>query len=138
MTVVLDACAMIAYLRGEPGWDTVAGMLADPDTQTYAHAVNLCEVYYDTLRVHGLRDPARSTAEDAIRDLERVGVVTRSDMDGTFWRNVGVLKATYRVSIADAFAIALTARLGATLVSSDHHELDRLDAAGVCPLLFIR
>ena len=72
MTVVLDACAMIAYLRGEPGWDTVAGIFADPDTQTYAHAVNLCEVYYDTLRVQGRRDLARSTAENAIGDLGRL------------------------------------------------------------------
>ena len=30
MNHVLDACATIAYLRGEPGADLLAGLLSDP------------------------------------------------------------------------------------------------------------
>ena len=42
MTCVLDACAMIAFLRDEEGADAVASLILDGDYM--AHAVNLCEV----------------------------------------------------------------------------------------------
>lgn len=46
MKVVLDASAIVAAINGETGGDVVTDMLADPDTECYAHAFNLCEVYY--------------------------------------------------------------------------------------------
>ena len=42
---VLDAGAMIANLRDEPGADVVERILLDTDALCIAHAVNLCEVY---------------------------------------------------------------------------------------------
>jgi predicted nucleic acid-binding protein len=42
------------------------------------------------------------------------------------------------MSLADAFAVALTQRLGGTLVTSDHHEFDAIAEEDVCPVLFIR
>ena len=51
--VVLDASAVIAYLRGEPGKERVAAALLDDNTSSRMHAVNLCEVFYDTLRAQG-------------------------------------------------------------------------------------
>ena len=47
MIFVLDASAMIAFLRGEPGADAVAEILLDSESQCHAHALNLCEVFYD-------------------------------------------------------------------------------------------
>jgi PIN domain nuclease of toxin-antitoxin system len=47
----MDGCALLAFLRGEPGDTIVAGLLADQDDICRIHAINLCEVYYDTLRV---------------------------------------------------------------------------------------
>jgi hypothetical protein len=47
----LDACAMIAYLRGEPGGEVVDGFLTTPGTTCYAHTINLLEVYYDFIRL---------------------------------------------------------------------------------------
>jgi hypothetical protein len=38
--------------------------------------------------------------------------------------------------IADCFALTLAIYENGTLVTSDHHELDRL--AQLCPILFIR
>lgn len=51
--VVLDSSAVIAYLRGEPGKERVAAALLDDTTSCRMHAVNLCEVFYDTLRASG-------------------------------------------------------------------------------------
>lgn len=45
MIFVLDASAMIAYLRDEPGAAAVAEALIDPTSKCHAHALNLCEVF---------------------------------------------------------------------------------------------
>ena len=51
--VVLDSSAVIAYLRGKPGKERVAAALLDENVSCQMHAVNLCEVFYDTLRAQG-------------------------------------------------------------------------------------
>lgn len=66
MIYVLDACAMIAYLRGEEGGSEVDKLLVQPGARCVAHSVNLCEVYYDLIRQGGVR-----VAEEAIADLTR-------------------------------------------------------------------
>lgn len=43
-SIVLDACAIIAYLRDEPGASEVADVLLNPEYQCFAHSINLCEV----------------------------------------------------------------------------------------------
>ena len=133
MIYVLDACAMIAYLQGEAGGSVVDSMLRDPQHACYAHAINLCEVYYDFIR--RMDEP---TAEQAITDLFSAGVGERSDADPAFWRAAGRLKAGRRVSLADAFCVALAQRLAGEVVTSDHHEFDTVAAAGICPVHFIR
>lgn len=34
--------------------------------------------------------------------------------------------------------MALTLQVGGALVSTDHHELDPVQAAGICPIHFVR
>lgn len=133
MIYVLDACAMIAWLRNEPGGDVVDSAVRDVNSQCLAHAINLCEVYYDAVRNDG-----ETRAQEVIEDLRAVGVVERNDFDQSFWQAAGNLKAKGRISIADCFAIALTNRVGGTLLTSDHHEMDPIAAAGVCSITFIR
>src|SRR5208282_2396833 len=102
MNRVLDACAMIAFLRDEPGAEFVQTILTHPTDRCFAHAVNLCEVYYDFLRSSDAR-----TARMAIEDLQRVGIRTRRDMSKAFWQRIGALKGTIqKISLADCFALA--------------------------------
>lgn len=77
MTFVLDACVIIALLRNEAGSETAERLLLEH--KCMAHAVNLCEVYYDFLRAEG-----ESVALDAISDLEKSGLIFREDMDLEF------------------------------------------------------
>src|SRR5947209_8116006 len=58
-TLVFDACAVIAMLRGEEGAETAASLLGEPKNLCRLHAVNLCEVYYDGLRRGDTADAAR-------------------------------------------------------------------------------
>ena len=133
MSTVIDASALIAFLRDEPGSDVVENVLSAPK-KCYAHALNLCEVYYDFFRASN-----QDTAEAAISDLFGLGIEERADMDGEFWREVGRLKAVHRkVSLADCCALALAQRLGAHLVSADRHEFEPILLAGICQIDFIR
>lgn len=133
MTLVLDACAIIAYLRDEEGADAVEAVLID-DNDCVVHAINLCEVYYDCVRRDGI-----ARADTLIEDLVSSGLVTRDDMDTRLWKSAASFKADLaRVSLADCFAMALTHRLNAELVTSDHREFDPIAVQGLCPIRFIR
>jgi PIN domain nuclease of toxin-antitoxin system len=133
MIYVLDASAMLAYLHGEAGADVVENALIDTGGQCLAHSVNLCEVYYI---VH--RDDGETTAEAAISDFRALGVIERADFDEAFWKEAGGLKAKGGISLPDCFAITLTNRVGGSLLTSDHGEMDKVAAAGGCNITFIR
>jgi predicted nucleic acid-binding protein len=133
MTYVMDSTAMIAYLVGEPGADVVETHLLDNTAVCVAHAINLCEVYYHTYRQSG-----EVAAETAIETLANIGIRANDDLDDGLWRQAGKIKGSHRLSIADALAIALTLKLGGEFITSDHHELDPLAAAGVCHIKFFR
>ena len=130
---VLDSSAMIAYLRKEPGGFEVEGTITDPNTICYAHAINLCEVYYDAIRVGGPTE-----AEQLLKALFALGVIERNDFDTEFWKKVGLLKAYYKASLADFCGIVLTNRLKGTFLTADHHELDTIAETNVCLVQFIR
>ena len=92
----MDGCALLAFLRGEPGDTMIAGLLADQNNVCRIHAINLCEVYYDTLRVATKLNPVTSQAQ-AQGDVAKViatGVELREDMDEAFWQMVGQFKVS--------------------------------------------
>ncbi len=124
---------MIAHMKGEDGAEVVEGYLAG-DEECMAHVVNLCEVYYEYLRVED-----EEAARSVIEDLKSDGLMVRDDLDEAFWQEVGRLKATpVRISLADCFLIALSNRTAGRVVTSDHHELDAVAEQGICEVEFIR
>jgi PIN domain nuclease of toxin-antitoxin system len=134
MIYVLDACAMLAFLHDEAGADVVERALLEVGSQCIVHSLNLCEVFYISYR-----DGGEAAAAGAVSDLKALGVVERDDFDQAFWQEAGKLKAVQKkVSLADCCAITLTNRVGGTLLTSDHHELDPIAAAGICNITFIR
>jgi PIN domain nuclease of toxin-antitoxin system len=133
MHLVFDACALIAYLRDETGAEVVESLLLSSRNTCLVHAINLCEVYYDFLRAAD-----KATAQSAISDLMATGLIRREDIDSAFCQEVGKLKANHRLSLADCFAIALSNRMQAELVSSDHHEFEPVANSGICSIKFFR
>lgn len=133
-TYVADAGALIAYLRDETGGDVFLTIVEDDVNTVYAHGANLAEAYYDARRVGG-----EEAARDAMSTLIKAGVVFRNDFDRPLWEDAARIKADYRrVSLADCFGLALTRRVEGIFLSTDHHELEAIKAAGVCPVEFIR
>jgi len=131
---VLDASAMIAYLRNEPGADLIEDALTSPGSRCFAHSINLCEVFYDFFRSAG-----ETEAANAIADLSAAGITERNDFDGDFWMAASTLKGTHhRISLADCCGLTLAARLGAQFMTTDHRELDSIAASGLHTVTFIR
>jgi uncharacterized protein with PIN domain len=131
---VFDSCALVAFLQREPGAEVVAEVLKDPRNRCLIHAVNVCEVYYDLYRRNGEEDA--STLEEVLADM---GIEPVETIPSTLWRTAGKLKAEWRrVSLADCLALALAILENGTVLTSDHHELDRIAEAAICPLRFIR
>ncbi|MHB8762749.1 MAG: PIN domain-containing protein [Deferrisomatales bacterium] len=99
---VLDACALIAALRGEPGGDRVLELLTEPEARSLMHALNLCEVYYDAVR----RDP-RTHLVELLAVAAALGVEIVYDFGVALLDRAGRLKAERRrVSLADCVALA--------------------------------
>lgn len=142
---VLDACAIIAFLQGEPGSDAIEDLLTNPLSKCYLHAINASEVYAWYLK--------RGTQPDATAAVTRIvecGIELRDDIDLPFWKEVAALKATITtttdpasgrrrtISLADCFVIALARRLNGRPVTSDHREFEYVNSSGICPVEFFR
>lgn len=121
MRYVLDACALLAFVRNEEGALIVREALESENNVCLVHAVNLCEVYYDCLRCYG-----NDATEKLLADFIESGLLLRDDMDVEFWKAAGKLKARGRISLADCYAITLAVREDAVLLTSDRHEFEPL------------
>ncbi len=134
MNIVLDAGAMIAYLRGEVGEDIVSAYLEDTRVKTYAHSMNLIEVFYEYSRSDDVL-----VARRVLDGLGGDGITTRDDLDSAFCEDAAQLKADWkRVSLADCRGVALARRLNAEFLTTDRHELEKLAAADAARIVFLR
>jgi PIN domain nuclease of toxin-antitoxin system len=120
--VVLDACALIAFLNDEPGADTVATALHEVATVEMA-AINLLEIAYDAVR----RTGQPSTARDVLETVRQLPISIRWDIDDEVIEIAARFKTRFRISLADPVALALATVRDAPLVTSDHHEFAPID-----------
>ena len=131
---MLDASALLAYLRDEPGANAVEDLLLDDSVVCMAHAINLCEVYYKLRRYED-----EIEVRSALREFGDRGLVVREDLDEAFWLAVGGYKAAMRsVPLADCFVVALASRADAEAVTADHPDFDPIKEQGICRVSFIR
>jgi len=131
--VVLDACALIAFLNDESGADTVAALLHEVPTVEIA-AINLLEIAYDAARKTGMTSAAR----DVMETVRQLPISIRWDIDEDVIEIAARFKTRFRVSLADSIALAVATVRNAPLVTSDHHEFDPIDSAAETRFLWIR
>lgn len=136
--LVFDSSAMFAYLQNEDGADMVRDLLDEADVPKYAHAVNLCEVFYGFAQRAG-----ETVAHDALNTLRAAGIEERNDMDASFWQDAGKIVAAQRgnghgIALGDAFCVALARRLGADVVTSDRAEFEPIEALQWASVTFVR
>ncbi len=119
---VLDTSAILAFLGGEPGADRVERLLRG--TRTGRHEVLVCsitlmELFYTAMRAKGEDAAVRLLALVKAWPLEWVYP------DEKVLLQAGRLKASHRLSVADALVAAVARIQGATLVHKDP-ELEAL------------
>ena len=118
---VLDAAAVIAFMRDEPAADHVATMLEDRSDRTVISAVNLGEVVDKLARLGG-RSPA--SVLDRLLWL-RAGGLDVLFVDDAIGEAAGQLRArhyareTSALSMADCIALATARREAASLATLD-------------------
>ena len=113
---VLDSYAMIAYFEDEPGADRVAQVLRQlvkGKAKGFMSVVNWGEVYYNTMREQGVAE-----AEKVILQLDKFPI-QMVEVNKDLAYEAAKLKGKYRIAYADCFAVALTAKLNASLVTGD-------------------
>jgi predicted nucleic acid-binding protein len=118
MDYTLDACALIALVNKE----SEAGMVDEliqkavvGDAALNMSIINLTEVYYGYLHDRGKEEADRILNRILSYPIRVINVVT----DAVF-RQAAYYKATYAVSLADAYACATAWWTRSTLVTKDH------------------
>jgi predicted nucleic acid-binding protein len=122
---VLDACALVALLKGEPGAEKAAAAFDAAYKETAAivmHKINLLEVYYDAYRTHG-----KEQADLMLANLKKGPVTINPEISDDIFAEAGRLKASYKISLADSIALAQTLTTGGELLTADHHEFDVIE-----------
>ena len=113
---VLDSFAVLAFLFGEPGDERVATALekgAEAGRQLLIAAPNWAEVRYQVERRLGAK------RWEETRELLLALPIEIVPADQDLAEAAGALKAHLRMSLADAFAAALTSRVKGEILTGD-------------------
>jgi predicted nucleic acid-binding protein len=133
---VLDACAVIAFLSNETGADKTEDLFYRAkrgEISLFMHNINVLEVYYGVRRVYG-----ESFAAFRLTNIQRLPIIFLHEIGGISFIEAGRLKSCYRISLADAILLTEASIRGAFAVTSDHHELDAVEAAEQIRFFWIR
>ena len=133
---VLDACALLALLRNEPGADKVAAAINAAnkgEAKIIMHKANLLEVYYDIYRSLG-----KEKAESILSEIKKRPIGINAEISDRIFEEAGRLKASYKISFADSFALAQALVTGSELLTSDHHEFDVIESKEAISFHWIR
>ena len=135
-TYILDACALIAYLFDEDGAELFESLLVQARNNEIAlvmHNANLGEVYYDMVKRNDI-----ATAQETYHDVKKLPIRFEDRINDKMIYKIGEVKPTYRISYADAFAVAQAIFSNAELVTTDHKEFEPLEKAGIVKIKWLR
>ncbi len=122
---VLDACAVIAFILDEEGAGKVEKLLSlssEKKCSLFINKINLLEIYYNFCKEYNAE-----ILEEAYSRILGLPVMIIDTISDEVFYEAGRLKSQYRVSLADAIALAEAKVRGAMLVTADHHEFDVID-----------
>jgi PIN domain nuclease of toxin-antitoxin system len=124
-TYVFDACALLALLTEENGYRNVEKIIEESKNnraQILMHNVNLLEVYYDIYKLYD-----ETSAIKFLDEIKNTPIKLVAEVNDDIIINAGRLKRKYKISLADSIGLAETIISNGTFVTSDHHELDKIE-----------
>jgi predicted nucleic acid-binding protein len=116
---------LVAYANEEVGADVVLNVFdlaGNGDIELYINKYNLLEVYYGMRRADGIRK-----AEELIFMVLELTIYIIECLSDDVFLEAGRLKSSYKMSLADSIALGEASVMGASLVTSDHHEFDTVE-----------
>ncbi len=126
---VLDAYAVLAYLKGEPAATEVKALIDIADSTLTA--LGVAEVLDHLIRLSGADE------EDAMLDLTELGLIDGVSIDAMTGAAAGRLRARHyhrtrcQVSLADCVAAEVARSRSQRLATADPHLLDICHAEGI-------
>lgn len=129
MTVVLDAYAVLALLKGEPAAEQLRDLLASGDCQV--SSVGVAEVVDHLIRLVGVSE------EHAVLDLAQLGLADAPPLTSDTAQRAGMLRARHYhrrscpVSLADCVLASVAQSLEAPVATADPHLLKVCTREGI-------
>lgn len=120
ITYAVDACALIAYLFDEEGAALFQSFLVkarNGEIDMIMHVANLGEVYYDIVKRNDV-----AIAQETYEDVKQLPIRFEDRISDQMVYKIGEVKTRFRISYADAFAVAQTLLSSAELITTDHKE----------------
>ena len=122
---VLDACALVALLKGENGAgevDKLFQQTVQGETTLCMSIVNLLEVYYGFIGDIGLTETL-----DMMKKVDDTPLRIIDTISQRVYHEAARIKGMYRrLSLADAVGVATAIEREGVFVTSDHHELESI------------
>ena len=134
--LVLDACAVLAFLWREPGGATVGAWLheaARGERRLAVHRLTLGEVYYREWYAHG-----EKIADQKLHDLRALPWDLTGPLSFELLKISGQLKVEHGLAWADAIAGAWARLNDAVLVTTDRKGFEKAARAGILEVKFLR
>ncbi|GHV80389.1 hypothetical protein AGMMS49944_21800 [Spirochaetia bacterium] len=122
MICVLDACALIAHIKEEPGADVVQNLIdeaTDRKITLHMSIVNLIEVHYGFYN-----DLGKEASHAILEHILKMPIQFHQTIDVKISSEAARLKGTYEMSLGDAIGLATAISLNGIFVTSDGDLLE--------------
>jgi len=136
MNYILDACAILTVLKAEKGAEKVLDLYEKAKNNEITltiKKINLLEVYYKLKKFY-VHEKASSKLSQIIQHPIRVC----NEMNDQHFEQAARLKSTYSMSLADAIAVSESIVSNATLITTDHKEIEPIEKAENIKVLWLR
>ena len=136
MTYIFDACALIALLKQEQGFDKISALLDEAlagQSVIYMNTINLIEVYYLFYRALG-----KEQSGLILEKIYTMPVQFIDTIDEVIFAEASRLKAQYAVPLGDAIGLATAFKLNGSFVTADHSDFGKVEQAESIPFFWFR
>ena len=82
----------------------------------------MLEVYYHVIKAYNVRE-----ADEMLETVNELPIEIIPELSDGVFKKAGYLKGRYKISLADAIALAESIIRNGSLVTSDHHEFETVE-----------
>ena len=123
--VILDACALIAFLSGEKGAEKIKDILQDAingNITLKINQINLLEVYYHIINIYD-----QKTANEILEEIKELPIEIINGLNDDVFQEAGRIKSQYKISLGDSIVAAECIIGKGTLVTSDYTDFEKVE-----------